>query len=82
MNSFNNKEARQALYQMRTLEPNWDSYGAPPVDERAINKALKLIDLLEGPWSAVPCVDGNVQLEQHADGFDIEIQVGVARARR
>lgn len=79
MNPWDNRQARGALFQMSHMEHNWDSYGAPPIDERAIKKALEMLDLLPGPWSAVPCVDGNVQLEQHINGFDIEIQISAAR---
>jgi hypothetical protein len=72
---MDNTKARTALWQMRHLENNWDSYGAEPVDGRAINKALDILETLPGLWDAVPCVDGGVQLEQHRDGFDIEIEI-------
>ena len=60
------------------LKQNWDSYGAPEIDHRCIAKAEQIYERLTGAWSIVPCVDGGVQLEQHTDGFDIEITVSRA----
>lgn len=81
MNTWDNRTARASLWQMRHLEANWDSYGAVPIDGEAIKKALAMLDILQGPWSAVPCSDGSVQLEQHSDGFDIEVQISSAERR-
>lgn len=64
---------------LRKLAPNWDSYGAPAIDERCIEKAFAIWRQLSGDWQVVPCTDGGVQLEQHRDGFDIEITVSRAR---
>lgn len=63
---------------LRDLKPNWNSYGAPAIDERCIQKAYELWRQLAGEWQVVPCTDGGVQLEQHRDGFDIEITVSSA----
>lgn len=63
---------------LRGLKANWNSYGAPPIDERCIEKAFALWRQLDGEWQVVPCNDGGVQLEQHRDGFDIEITVNRA----
>lgn len=57
------------------LKPNWDSYGSVVPNPRAVAKANQLYLRLPGSWSVVPCADGSVQLEQHADGFDIEMVV-------
>lgn len=64
---------------MAKLEANWDSYGAAPIDPDCIARASELAQLL-GPdkWTAVPVNDGSVQLEQHCDGFDIEILISKA----
>lgn len=65
---------------LRSLKPNWNSYGAPVIDERCIQKAYELWRQLSGEWQVVPCSDGGVQLEQHRDGFDIEITVSAVSA--
>jgi hypothetical protein len=66
---------------LRNLQPNWDSYGAPAIDERCIQKAYWLWRQLSGEWQVVPCSDGGVQLEQHRDGVDVEIRVSAACAQ-
>jgi hypothetical protein len=70
----------QQLAEMRRLEPNWDSYGAPVIDRAAIRQAQELLPRLPGAWEAVPCVDGSVQLEQHEGGLDIEIVISRAHS--
>lgn len=70
--------ARVALDNMKRLDPNWDSYGAEPICNACIEKAKRMLDILQGDWTAVPCNDGSVQLEQHTDGFDIEIVISAA----
>jgi hypothetical protein len=66
---------------LRDLKPGWDSYAAKAIDRRCIEKAFQLWRELPGTdWSAVPCADGGVQLEQHKDGLDIEIRVSPASA--
>ena len=70
--------------ELRKLKPNWDSYGALPIDERCIDKADEILGDLwgNGEYSIVPCSDGGVQLEQHANGLDIEISISPAREER
>jgi hypothetical protein len=62
---------------LRDLKPNWDSYGAGPIDERCIQKAYELWRCLSGRWDVVPTNNGGVQLEQHRDWLDIEILVEI-----
>lgn len=52
------------------LADNWDGYGAPRIDQRAIDAALRV-------W-AVPTVNGGVQIEwQSADGQEfVEFELG------
>jgi hypothetical protein len=70
------------LKELRALEQNWDSYGAPALDLECIDKAWHLYCCLPGTeWSFVPCSDGGVQLEQHAGGFDIEVTISPASRR-
>ncbi len=67
-----------ALRKMADLEPNWDSYGAVPINPNAIARAILMLDSLQGDWTPVPMSDGGVQLELHSDGFDVEIQIRAA----
>jgi len=46
--------------QLRALQPGWDSYGAPKIDERAIQKALNVCR--QAP-QLTPCSDGGVQID-------------------
>lgn len=75
---FPNPRARAALFNMRRMEANWDSYGAKPIDENCIQKALNMLEILHGEWFAVPVNDGSVQLEQHCNGFDLELLISTA----
>lgn len=61
--------------ELAALESNWDSYGAVVINPECIRKARELYYRQHGDWSIVPCSDGSVQLEQHVDGFDIEILI-------
>jgi hypothetical protein len=73
------ERAMKQLAEMRHLLANWDSYGAKMIDGAVIAKAQELLPtLLPGDWWAVPGSDGSVQLELHANGFDIEIHVSNA----
>ena len=54
------------------LEPNWDTYGAKPTTEAAIAKA----ELLRDNLCFVPMNDGGVQIEVHAAGVEMEVEIG------
>jgi hypothetical protein len=61
------------------LPEDWDSYGARPIDARAVDAALRLLRATMQPNtplpSVVPMSRGDVQLEWHVRGLDIEIVV-------
>lgn len=58
------------------LEPNWDGYGAPMIDKKALEIAKRIgATLSEYEWYAVPTGDGGVQLEIHLLNEDIEINI-------
>lgn len=61
------------------LPPNWDSYGAQPVQSVLVGKALEILPrvMLEDspPPSIVPLTDGGLQMEWHLKGRDLEIVV-------
>lgn len=61
------------------LEPNWDSYGGPPVEKKSIEGAISLLLATMNedspPPAVVPTSAGGVQLEWHQGGVDLEIEV-------
>ena len=56
------------LSALRTLRPGWDSYGGRPITEQAIATAQAI--------AFVPSPNGGVQIELHAGGADVEIEIG------
>jgi hypothetical protein len=63
------------------LKDGWDGYRGRPISPATIAKAIdyaKALNLAPHKWHAVPCGDGSIQLEQHTNGFDIEILVRFA----
>ena len=61
---------------MADLKENWDSYGAVPIDPRAIAEAKRVQSVLT-EYDAVPCPDGGVQLERHTHGYSVEIEISI-----
>lgn len=52
-------------------QQGWDSYGANPLDDRAIEAARAFLGYA---WAVGPTSNGGIQLEIHCSGFDIEIE--------
>lgn len=67
--------------EIRKLAAIWDSYGAQPIDPRVIECAEEWVRWLGGSrhWQIVPCSDGSIHLERHADGFDLEFSIRLAQ---
>jgi hypothetical protein len=69
------------LKELCELETNWNGYGAGPVSTTAAFLALDIAELLEEifpvGWQAVPGTDGDIQLEIHNKGMDLEIHLAV-----
>lgn len=67
------------MIEFLALEPNWDSYGAHPVELAAINHAITLlfsvVDEDTPAPAVVPTPAGGVQFEWHTRGHDIEVAV-------
>lgn len=61
------------------LPAGWNSYGAPRIDPHAVEAALRLLLATMQPNtlapSVVPTVRGGVQLEWHASGVDLEVEL-------
>jgi len=67
------------LAEVLCLPAGWDSYGAPRIDRHAVSSALALLESaapeeMPAPL-VVPVSDGGVQLEWHAWGLDVELEV-------
>lgn len=60
---------QQLRQDLQLRNPNWDSYGAAPITELALNA----VDQFQSRWHATPCTDGGVQLEIHSHDVDLEI---------
>ncbi len=70
--------ARESLMELLQLPPNWDGYGAAPIDQRLAQSALKVLgnvmDEDAPPPSVVPLSDGGIQVEWHRRGRNLEIE--------
>lgn len=65
----------QQIDDLAKMRPGWDTYGAKSITAEAIKMAHVVADHWTGALQAVPCSNGGVQLEQHSDGVDIEIEI-------
>jgi len=67
-----------AVARLLELEPNWDSYGAPPVERVHAEAILNLLtEVMEDDTpvpAVVPTSIGGVQVEWHIAGIDLEIE--------
>ena len=75
---MNIAQAVDRVDSFRDLGHDWDSYKGKLISLKAIDAAKDLLYKLGDGWTPVPCSDGSVQLERHADGLDIEIVVSEA----
>ena len=66
------------VHSFLSLREGWDSYGAPPVSERATRTILAAIQSLASSSTPIPSVaptpDGGVQVEWHERGVDLELR--------
>jgi hypothetical protein len=71
--------ALKSIVELGSLPDNWNSYGARPVTVHAIVGVLNLLSLImteATPLPAfVPTRRGGIQVEWHAGGIDVEIEV-------
>ena len=67
------------LIRIMQLPPNWDSYGAQPVQSVLVGRAVEILSRVmeenSPPPSIVPLNDGGLQMEWHLRGQDVEIVV-------
>lgn len=64
------------LKHLSELKEDWNSYGAPPIDIRAIKQAEFLLPLLPD-FCIVPTSDGGIQFERHTKTESVEIEISV-----
>lgn len=68
-----------SIQPLMRLGPNWDSYGAPPIDPVRVFRAVQLlISIMQQDTPApaiVPTSSGGVQMEWHMRDMDIEVAV-------
>jgi len=67
------------ITELRSLLPGWDSYGAVMVSHKAAVNAVRMFcqimyDETPAP-QVVPTNAGNIQLEWHVHGIDLEIEI-------
>lgn len=61
------------------LGPDWDSYGAPPIEPYAVETALRLLPFIEKAGLqvfAIPCSDGGIAFEGIGEHYGIDFKVG------
>lgn len=67
----------QGFADLLTLPPNWDSYGAGPIDPNLVHEAMNFMNNILGSSSpaprVVPLSSGGLQLEWHRKGIDLEV---------
>jgi len=67
------------LEPLRNLPPNWDSYGALPLDRRASDTAERLVTqlLMQGvlPPQFFPTPEGGISVEWHEDSVEFSIDI-------
>lgn len=72
-------EVAARFQHLLALKADWDSYGAPPLREDAVDSAFDLLMQLAQPSTpppeVVPMVSGGVQFEWHRQGVDLEVEV-------
>ena len=69
----------EALLDLLSLPPGWNSHSAKEIEPRNATAAIKLLgDVLDSDMPApkvVPRVNGNIQLEWHSEQIDIEVYI-------
>lgn len=72
-------ETVNALNSLLDLSENWDSYGAYTVNEDAAIATIKLLAFVMEEYTPlptfVPTPLGNIQLEWHSFGIDLEVEI-------
>lgn len=65
----------EQINDLRSLNYNWDGYGALPITEGSIALALEILTSIPESFGVVPTVDGGVMFD-NGIGSIIEVWVG------
>lgn len=72
-------QVEPSIVELLGLHENWDSYGARPIDRRAVLYALEFLLLAMNeripPPSIIPVNTGAVQIEWHSRDIDLEVEI-------
>lgn len=74
-------EAQIQLKELLLLPPNWDSYGAPPIEEEAVARGMRVLQTVGHAPVAIPrpyigpTSLGGVKLEWDASRLGISIEI-------
>ena len=68
-----NAATESRLNALKELGKNWDSYGADPMDPKAIEKARKLLEVIQTEPLIIPTRDGGVALAWHEEDITLTI---------
>jgi hypothetical protein len=65
------------IEELAALKPNWDSYGAPAISERALDRAMDILwTIRRSPQPRiVPTAEGGVQLEWYTASEELEVEI-------
>lgn len=70
---------RESIYGLLSLRDNWDSYGASAVKQDLAATAADILQSIMDPDTRIPAVvpttRGGIQIEWHASGIDLEIEI-------
>lgn len=73
------RQTTDGLYSILALGDNWDSYGAnrfsPEIAKAVSDLLINIMHINTPAPQLVPSANGNIQLEWHIGGIDLEIEV-------
>jgi hypothetical protein len=80
------RECEKKIIKLLELEPNWDSYGAKPINLESIDRARKIVrdlSFVQGIWCpfVAPSPTGDVGLTWEWSDFSRELDVEVGPSR-
>jgi hypothetical protein len=62
-----------ALAAYAALQPNWNSYGAEPINAETLKLAAEISCKLGSEWGTVPTADGGVMFCRNGDDETVEV---------
>ena len=68
-----NAATESRLNALKELGKNWDSYGADPINPQSIERARKLLEVIQTEPLIVPTRDGGVALAWHEEDITLTI---------